>query len=601
LQEEYNKAIPTILHEHLDSQLGQIVKAYGTSYQDIPKGKENKEGNIKHYYFESDKESSFSEKALDKLLITIKELQESGYKADDIAILVRRAKEGVMVADKLMEAKSLNTDKNIVYDFISNDSLYLKNSSAIKLITNAINSLLYPDNEIYKSVLVYEYLFYQDESADRCNYTYDDLPKDYLENIDSLRRMPLYELSENIIKIFKLSESTYFFPYLQAFQDMLADYCNQNGSDISLFMDWWDEHKDKKVISVSENQEAIKILTIHKSKGLEFKAVIIPFMEWKLNDESMGGILWSEPKDDDFKALDVLPVKYGKALEDSIFYEDYYVEKLKRYIDSLNLLYVAFTRAENELISYSPLPKDGKLSKLSKISDLLFFIYKESESFASYDKDKYFADLKLSWNDEDSCFELQGEEKSTIKHENNTQAIVPLEKYTSELLGDRLKHRFHSEEYFDFDEKEDLNEFAPISRGNLIHSVFENIININDVDSAISKLVISGKISSKQSSSIKGEVCKLLENKAVKEWFSGEWEIMAERELMGSDGEILRPDRIMLKQDSAVVIDYKSGKEKMKIYNYKMKKYCKGVKALGYSKVKGYIWYLRDDTLEEVL
>lgn len=601
LQEEYNKAIPSLLHEHLSTQLEQISKAYSTSYQDIPLGKENKQGNVKHYFFESEKESSFSEQALDKLPQTIRELQESGYKANDIAILVRKAKEGVMVANKLMEAKLLNQNANIVYDFISNDSLYLKNSSAIKLITNAINLLLYPENKIFKSIVIYEYLFYQKDKIDTLELQFEKLPKEYIENFDSLRRMPLYELSENIIKIFHLEENSFFFPYLQAFQDMLADYCNQNGSDISLFMQWWEEHKEKKVISVSENQEAIKILTIHKSKGLEFKAVILPFLDWKLNDESMGGILWCEPKDDDFNDLDILPVKYGKSLEDSIFYEEYYIEKLKRYIDNLNLLYVAFTRAENELISYSPLVKDGKIEKLSKISDLLYFIYNEGDKFSNLDKSKHFAELALHWNNTDYCFELKGEEKVVIKHEKNALEIIPLEKYTSELLGDRLKHRFHSEDYFDFDEKEDINEFAPISRGNLIHSVFENIISISDLDMAISKLVISGKISFKQSTSIKEEVSKLLENEQIKDWFSGEWEILAERELMYNDGEILRPDRIMIKGDYAVVVDYKSGKEKMKTYTYKMKKYCNGLKALGYSDVKGYIWYLRDNTLEEVL
>ena len=599
LQDNYNNSMPAILHEHLSDQREQIKNAYATAYQDIPKGKVNKEGNVKHYYFSSDKDETFADKALEQLPKTIKDLQESGYKANDIAILVRRAKDGVMVADKLMECKAENTDENIVYDFISNESLYLQNSSAIKLITSAIMLLLNQENEIFKKAIAYEYLYYQKKDNKLSEATYENLPKEFTEHLESLRRMPLYELSENLIQIFKLEENKDFFPYLQAFQDMLADYCNQNGSDISLFMDWWDEHKDKKVISVSENQEAIKILTIHKSKGLEFKAVIIPFLEWPLNNEAMGSILWCEPKDEDIKALDVIPVKYGKSLESSLFYEEYYQEKLKTYIDNLNLLYVAFTRAEHDLISFSPRPKEGKANELKKISDLLLHIYQNSNQYAQQPADKHYTDLSKGWDGEDYYYELIGEEVNE-KEEEHTNSAIPLEKYTSELLGNRLKHRFHSEEYFDFDEKEDINEFAPISRGNLIHSVFEYIITLDDVDKAISKLIVEGKISTKQSVSIKQEIEKLLNNEQIRDWFSGEWEIMAERDIMTSKGHIFRPDRIMIKGNKAVIIDYKSGKEKLKDYNKKMYIYCNTVKRLGFKEVQGYIWYLRDNTLEEV-
>jgi len=591
--------MPEMLHDHLKTEREQIEKAYATSYQDIPKGKINTCGNIKHYYFESEKDYSFNDKALDKLPQTIKELQESGYKANDIAILVRKAKEGRMVADKLMECKEQNNDSNITYDFISNDSLFLKNSSCIKLITSTINLLINPTNKIFQKSVSYEYLFYKNDKANIEDANFEKLPAEFKDNMETLRRMPLYELSEELIQIFNLNTNKDYIPYLQAFQDMVAEYCTQNGSDIGSFMDWWEENGEKKVISVSENQEAIKILTIHKSKGLEFKAVIVPFCEWKLNDEKMGGILWSEPKDDELSELDVLPVKYGKALENSIFFKDYYQEKLKTYIDNLNLLYVAFTRAENDLISYSPLPKGGKLDKISRISDLLLHIYQTCDNYSKYDNNKHYADISKYWNKDEYCFEIDGE-KPIDNEEIKEYSTEGLNNYTSESIKERLHIKLNNAEYFDFEEKEDINQFAPISRGNIIHSVFENIITIDDIDKAISRLIIEGKISSKQKDSIKIEIENLLSNKNVKDWFSGHWNIINERDIMTTNGHIFRPDRIMTKGDEAIIVDYKSGKEKLPAYNKKMSIYCNTLKRLGFTKVKGYIWYLRDNTLEEV-
>lgn len=600
LQKDYNNSIPAILNESLEIERNQIEKAYATSYQDIPDEKINNSGDIKHYYLESEKDYPFADKALDKLQDTIKELQESGYKASDIAILVRKAKEGRMVADKLMECKNQNPHSNIVYDFISNDSLYLKNSSCIKLITNAIKYLLNTNNKIYLQSISYEYLFYRNQQTDVKDAAVENIPKEYLDNIEVLKRMPLYELSEEIIQIFHLNINKEYIPYLQAFQDMVADYCTQNGSDIGLFMEWWDDNKDKKVISVSEKQEAIKILTIHKSKGLEFKAVIIPFCDWKLNDESLGNILWSKPLDSNLSDLDILPIKYSKKLEESIFFKDYYQEKLKTLIDNLNLLYVAYTRAENVLISYSPLPKKGELEKLSRISDLLFHIYQNNNNYSKYDDNLYYTDISKYWNNNDFCFEINGDviipnniEDEYITHELNN--------YTSESIKERLHIKLNNADYFDFQEKEDINEFAPISKGNIIHSVFENIVTIQEIDKAIHKLVVDGKISSKQVISIKNEIEQLFINEEVIDWFSGKWDIIMERDIMTDKGDIIRPDRIMIKDKEAIIIDYKSGKDKLKSYNKKMAIYCQTLRGMGYLSVKGYIWYLRDNTLEEVI
>lgn len=605
LQAIYNNEIPDIVEDNLIEEKGQITRAYSTSYQAIPPNSNNG-GHVKIEFIENEKEYRWEDKIIEQLPSKIKSLQDRGYRAGDIAILVRKADEGRRVADRLMEFKNQNNEKGYNFDFISNDSLFLKHSPAIKLIINSINFLQNPSEKLHMAGIIAENSYYskKDSIVDHLFTDIDDifekqLPDNFLSSIEELKRMPLYELTERIIDIFQLSSRQEYFPYLQAFQDMISDYSNQNGSDVRLFMDWWEEQKDKRVISVSEDQDAIKILTIHKSKGLEFKLVIMPFCSWELDAQKPQRIIWCKPEEEGINQLDILPVTYGTSLSDTVFYKEYFKERLKAYIDNLNLLYVAFTRAEEELITLCPMPNNKK-DKISRISDLIYYSLSNHKSFPTFDNSLEYTDLEKGWKKEDGIYE-SGEEKEVVKENTETDNSLCLNEYTSIALNNRLKLKYHSQDYFEFSDSEELEDFSPISRGNLMHEVFKNIVSVKDINTSVEKLEFEGKISSYQATRLVDDITRLTSSEQTREWFSEKWQVINERDIILKNGKVYRPDRVIVKDNRAIIIDYKTGKEHRKTYETQVKTYIKALKEIGYLDIEGYIWYLNENNIKKVL
>ncbi len=605
LQKCYNKEVPNLVEDNLREEMSQIIKAYSTSYQAIPTNS-NEGGSVNIEFLEDEKEYAWKEKVLEKLPLKIKYLQDKGYNAGDIAILVRKADEGRKVADCLMEFKSQNKDKSYNFDFISNDSLFLKNSPAIKLIINSIKYLQNPKEKIHKAGILVENNYYFKESSiieqlfTDVDTIFDKLlPKEFISCFEDLRRMPLYELIEKIIAIFNLNLKKEYFPYLQAFQDMISDYSNQNGSDIKLFMDWWEEQKEKRVISVSENQNAIKILTIHKAKGLEFRAVIIPFCSWELDSQKPQRIIWCKPNEDGINQLNILPVTYTTSLSETIFYKEYFKERLKAYIDNLNLLYVAFTRAEEELIILCPNFKE-KQEKILKISDLLHYTISNYKKIEHHDNSLEYINFEKGWNFEKGVYQL-GEEISVDNRSKQRDNSLIMRDYISTALDNRLKLKYHNKDYFEFSDNKEIKQFNPVSRGNIMHEILKNIISVKDIKYSVKKLEFEGKISSDQSKSLIVYINNLLFKENINQWFSEEWQVINERDIILKNGKVYRPDRVIIKDNNAVIIDYKTGKEHRKEYHTQVKVYIKALKEIGYYRVEGYLWYLDNNIIEKVL
>ncbi len=175
-------------------------------------------------------------------------------------------------------------------------------------------------------------------------------PERYAAFLDNLTRLPLFEMTENIIGFFDLGAYPENVAYLNSFQDLVLNFTGKKNNELSSFLEWWESEGRKKSVILPENQDATRVLTIHKSKGLEFRAVIVPFISWNLDHKPMNApTLWVKPDSEPFNTIGIVPVRYRKDLENTIFAKDYRKERFSSYIDSLNLLYVAFTRARDVL------------------------------------------------------------------------------------------------------------------------------------------------------------------------------------------------------------------------------------------------------------
>lgn len=416
----------------------------------------------------------------------------------------------------------------------------------------------------------------------------ETLPKAFISQMKTLRLMPLYELLEELFSIFGMSNIENQDAYLFSFFDAVTEYLENNSSDIDAFIRYWDETLWAKTIPSGE-MEGIRIFSIHKSKGLEFHTVLIPFCDWKLENETNNQLIWCTPPEAPFNALDIVPVNYSSTMAESVYKNDYLHERLQLWVDNLNLLYVAFTRAGKNLIIWSKKGQKGTVSEL--LTNAL------SEAAKSLD---------MEWNEEEP-FEL-GNLYSTDESEKEQQAKGLKTKLPIHMESMRHDIEFRqSNRSADFiqglDEEESGSRF--INRGRLLHTLFSDIESSDDIDGAIDRLVFEGIIGKPETEKeIRELTHKAFSLPQVQDWYSGSWRLFNECDIIWQEnGELQthRPDRVMMRNGKVVVVDFKFGK-KSKKYSGQVAGYMQLLARMGYSKedIQGYLWYVSQGELEKV-
>jgi len=584
----------------------KISEAYEDVFQNIPPNNGKEGGYINHTFLSEKEYDSWKDEVKLRLPKIIADLQEKGYHLNDIAILVRSGKEGQAIANTLIEYKNQNNSK-YKYDFISNDSLFLANSSLVKFIVAILEYILDPKDEINLSFIAYEYKRYLHVDTSETdlhellrNHKNDKnkdwlknlFPIEFIESIDQIKQLPIYELIDRITRLFKLNEIKAELPFLKSFLDIVLDFSKKSASDIHTFINWWNEDGQKKTLSVSENQDAIRILTIHSSKGLEFKNVIIPFCDWNIDHKPFQtNILWCKTDEEPFNKLDLIPVKYSKALTNTVFKHEYQKEKLHAFVDNLNLLYVAFTRAEENLFCFSPFkekPKPG-----SSVGNLLHFTYENSKNYPS---DKTLIDFTEHWDAESKTFE-----SGVLAQNTNGKKELPTEfelnQFESFDIKNKLRLKLHDNSFFTGKESA---PFEKVNYGKVMHEIFENIKTEKDISQAIDKLIFSGKISPDKKSEIKQKIEEVLDNKQIKAWFSDDWHVRNEAEVILTNGKTARPDRVISNKEKTIIIDYKFGEQEEEKHHKQVKSYIKILSEMEGKTVEGFLWYVDLDFIRKV-
>ena len=321
----------------------QLRKAYADVEQQIPIERPD-EGFVSISLLPQE---NYQEQTLQQLVEGVKTLCQQGVQPSQIAILVRTNAHIPLIAQRFTE---VFPEVNIVSD----EAFRLDASSAVCLLIQAMRLLTRPDDRLTKVCVttLYQRQVLGNEIPDEqlllCTNSFDDLlPNDYIQSFKELRTMPLYELTERLFAIFGLERLESQSAYICAFFDRLTDYLSEHPAPIAAFLREWDETLCCKTIQ-SDVISGIRLISIHKSKGLEFDYVFIPFCDWQL--EKQGNILWCQPHEPPFDALPLAPIDYSaKQLLGTIYEPAYYHEHLQTVVDNLNLLYVAFTRASKSL------------------------------------------------------------------------------------------------------------------------------------------------------------------------------------------------------------------------------------------------------------
>jgi ATP-dependent helicase/nuclease subunit A len=581
--------IPALIDEKLsdDAPPEGFRQIYAGAVQADPGNKEG--GYIRIEFLENDDEAGWQQKVLEKLPQVIESLEDNGYSAGDIGIIVRDGKEGAMVLKTLIDYGNNRPDDKRHYNFnvISNDSLLLSGCPAIVFIIAALTVINDPDDILGRAVMLRYYLLaHGDDNAGNICLISDKLtevarsifPQGYETFLESVRDLSLFETTESIVEFFRIGKHSGNVAYINTFQDYILSYSGNKNSDIQSFLEWWETTGCRKSVVLPVNHDAIRILTIHKSKGLEFK-IVISIISWNLDHPSfLQPVLWVKPDSPPFNELGIVPVKYGRNLASTIFAKDYREEKCSSYLDNLNLLYVAFTRAKDVLIGFS--------ADYPGSDNTVAGVLKSAFAMENEDKDPGGLNLNAFYDSGSKIFEY-GNIPVMNEKEKEYSSNVPGEYLVNKRM-DSLRLKLGGEDYF---LSSGTGIMEKVNYGKMMHEIFENIKIRSDVPAAVKKLVIDGRLPVTDSEEMVRRIDALISRPPVEEWFMPGNEIITETTILLPSGKMHRPDRVILRDGKAIVVDFKFGEEKNS-YAGQLKKYRSLLEEMGYTDVMAYIWYV---------
>ncbi|WP_430815998.1 UvrD-helicase domain-containing protein [Carboxylicivirga sp. RSCT41] len=564
----------------------KISMAYDDTIQQVS-SKSIGSGGFIHVGFTDGKNAEFRANATKETVLQIERLLDKGYNYQDICILVRRKSEGQEITEALLSGNYSPSERK--HPVISNETLLLSSSPAVNLVIQQIKYIQEPDNAVFEAFIKLYSHFYQSDASDEAiycdtNILHDDNTSWYeelSEQLLALKGQPLFEMTEALVR--QLPDDLHHdqFVFLQGLLDAVRDYVTNYSVNAHDFITWWDDKGQSTAISVPEGQNAINVMTIHKSKGLEFKAVVIPYCNWNIDDKGRGSLIWSKPQEEPFNELELVPVNYSDTLLHSIFIEDYLSERLHQFVDNLNLLYVALTRAEESLIIMAEKP--AKTGGLKNVSHLLFRLINQFNMLSGLDEN-LMETLIEGWNDEEHTFEFGSIPSQKAKEHPEAQT---LDQFKTTELGSRIK--IHPESVV----MSSPDSLKHLRHGKLMHRLFELIETIDDVDTAITKLVLNGQLKTSEKESVKQFIEQKINQEQVQDWFQPGNKIINEGTIMVPTGTY-RPDRVIISDDKVIIVDYKFGELKQEKYALQVKRYMDLLKKMGYHNVKGYLWYLRE-------
>ncbi len=256
----------------------QIADAYRDACQHVPTPKAESGGQVRITFLKEDKEkeTSWKEDVLEQLPHEIERLQDEGFALKDIAVVVRWNNEAAEVAEKLLSYKKDHPESPYRYDFISNEALLIGSARSVKAVIALMRHFRNPKDDTRRMMAAYEYNeVHHDQEG-----VATDFPDEVKQQLNELVSLPFYDMIE---RFFALSGDTLHEQenaYMQAFLDIALKFSTRNTTDLGAFLDWWDEKGCKKALFSPEEQDAIRLITIHKSKGLGFGVVIMPFVDW---------------------------------------------------------------------------------------------------------------------------------------------------------------------------------------------------------------------------------------------------------------------------------------------------------------------------------
>lgn len=586
------------LKENTPEEAEQLKIAYSDVAQRVPSGKPAN-GFVQIKLLNKEE---WKERTLKETMATIMQLTEQGVKPSQIAILVRTNRTIKDLAEFLM-------NNGCPYPLVSDEAFRLDASQAVNALVTALRVLIHPDDPISRATLQKFALTFLGS---------DEIVKKIEEQRDILLQKPIFDLVENLfveLQLDTIEEMKSQSAYICAFYDQMAAYLQDNCCDIDSFIKEWDNTLHEKSIH-SDALNGIRLVTIHKSKGLEFDYVIIPFCDWML--ETSKGTLWCTPAEAPFNKIPLVPVDFiAKQMKGSIYEDDYHHEHLQNMVDNMNLLYVAFTRASRGLFIIAHRDKETFRSYLieSVLSDVEKTLSSGNVSVTlsnSQDEDILFEYGTLKVEEADAT-DKKKEKSENVFCQQATNIAVQL-KVNPAMPQFRQSNK--SRDFIKGDENEEQQKYY-IKLGTILHSLFSSIRTTDDIEQALRQLELDGMLYDENLSRkhLDSMIRKRLQSQQVAHWFSPHWTLFNECSILSVEhGKVVehRPDRVMKDSEKTIVVDFKFGKPKDE-HHVQVRQYMQLLEGMEANQsanpdngndcspqIEGYLWYVYPNKIVKV-
>ena len=644
--------------------IDMLTKAYEDVVQ-TPKRTETK-GFVEVQFVKKDGQKSQQAK---EIVHTMLRLQEAKIKPEDIMILVRKKSSIFKISEAfetyLSANPNLDEETKNYFKLVSDEAFKFSSSSAVCLIIDVFRALSNFNDSLAFAQLAYTFQSHKNPNFNEKLIDFFDsyrlnigtdcksaparsvpkrpfqdyLPEEFILKYKSLQKLPLYELTEKIIAIFGLFEQKNQHAFLYDFLDCVNNFVAQNGSNIEDFIEYWTDELQNKTIAINAQISGVRILTVHKSKGLEFHTVMVPFCEWEMDETRFEQLVWhaSTSAGDDtnvgvenfrplqhniFEQMPLIPLNYGEKLRNSHFFTDFQNETLKFWVDNLNLLYVALTRPKhNLLVLADALSKTSKVFKVSNllhnsVNPLIDGVFQEGELISSLEQHEEIFDgnvFKMPLKTIEVPFSIA---QKTPDFYLSKDAI----KWYCEIVEIGQKWNAETGRAPSLPAGADVHVRTktspnPLTKGLLYHRILAEIRHSNDLETTIEKFIFNGFISENEKSDIATYIRELLSNPKAQNWFSKNYRIFNERKIVnrGVHGNLeqRRPDRVMQDENgNLIIVDFKTG-QKYPEHHEQIREYVMLLKNLSENvdtghapyppKITGFLWYLDTNEIECVL
>ena len=546
---EFNNAFFSFAAKELDTLMGtdSMCALYADVEQKV-RIRDSAPGSVEVIFTKDQKE---------QILQSLRDLSERGISWDMTAILVRGNAEGSAIASSLVEAG---------IPVVSDDSLFVKSSITVRRLVSQLSLIETPEKEDRKGVAGF--------LAGEMN----------ISKRDSYHS--LTDLSEDILREIKAADEETFqaeVPYIQAFMDYLQDWVSSGGNNLGTFLSAWKDASPK--ISSPSTGNAVRVMTVHKAKGLEFPFVIFPYAEkvslYKASPAWCSPVL--EGSSLEGHAEGIYNVNLDGDAADSLFADTFTAEQRMQAVDNINVFYVAMTRAQYGLTVISAPPpktitdaiKKGLMPQWKNLSQLLYAFVKEEHFYT-------------------------GSPYTPKAGADEGPELLPIDTYPSFPAenGGRLSFSPEAADYFGDDGATGITASRRI-RGNVLHGILSAIATKADIPTAIESAVQDGSLPEDLCEETSALLTSRIESTDGRGWFSPGMKVLRETSIIGSDGLQWRPDRVVIAPDGSVdVIDYKFGEEDPR-YVRQVIRYMSLYRKMGYSNVRGYLWYVQDNLIKE--